>query len=77
MTDQEDAISFENLMEKIVLENSILSNNASVCDEHPFKGAEFVVDKYLNIPVSQRCLEFWYDYSKSTNAYEKKLAEQA
>ena len=75
MTDQQD-LSFANLMEKIIAENDV-SQCTSICQDHSIDNAEITVDKYLNAIVTEECFEFWKDYSKSTNIYEKKLAEQA
>ena len=75
MDDQRD-LSFANLIERIIAENEVNQYTAT-CQDHSFHNAEITVDKYLNSPVTDQCLEFWNDYSKSTNPYEKKLAEQA
>ena len=75
MADQQD-LSFENLIGRIIAENEVNQCTATYQD-NSFNNAEITVDKYLNSSVTDECLGFWKYYSKSTNPYEKELAEQA
>ena len=63
-------------MEKIIADNEV-SQCTSICQDHSIDNAKITVEKYLNAIVIEECFEFWKDYSKSTNLYENKLAEQA
>ena len=66
----------KNLIGRIIAENEVNQCTATYQD-NSFNNAEITVDKYLNSSVTDECLGFRKNYSKSTNPYEKELAEQA
>ena len=62
-------------MKRIIAENEV-SQCTSTCQDHSFTNAKLTVNNYLNATLTEDCLEFWKDWSKSTNLREKKLAGQ-